>query len=120
MFEYRICNSAQQCDDASVYVLVTAIDFLIPEAFTPNGDNINDFFEIKGIEYYPNNKLTIINRWGKKVYEAKGYGIDTQPRFWDGTNQQENKGALPAGTYFYVLDLGNGQTPIAGSVYLDR
>ncbi len=121
VFEYRICDLSQQCDNATVYVLVTPLNFLIPQAFTPNGDNINDFFEILGIEYYPNNSITVINRWGKKVYEAKAYGIDTYPTFWDGkSNIGSNSGDLPTGTYFYVLDLGNGETPIAGSVYIDR
>jgi len=121
MFEYRICDLTQLCDNATVYVLVTPINFLIPQAFTPNGDNINDFFQILGIEYYPNNTLTVINRWGKKVYEAKAYGISTTPKFWDGrSNVGSSNGDLPTGTYFYVLDLGNGEKPIAGSVYIDR
>lgn len=121
VFEYKICGGSLLCDNAHVYVFVTAVDFLIPQAFTPNGDNINDFFEILGIEYYPNNSITVINRWGKKVYEAKAYGVDSNPRFWDGkTNVGGNNGDLPTGTYFYVLDLGNGEKPIAGSVYIDR
>lgn len=121
VFEYRICNLYGKCDNANVYVQVTALEFLIPQAFTPNGDNINDYFEIKGIEMFENNSITIINRWGKKVYEAKKYGIETNPVFWDGkSNQGGGNGDLPTGTYFYVLDLGNGEKPIAGSVYIDR
>lgn len=121
VFEYRICDLSQQCDNATVYVLVSPSDFLIPQAFTPNGDNINDLFEIIGIEYYPNNSITIINRLGKKVYEAKAYGINTTPQFWDGkSNVGSYNDDLTTGTYFYVLDLGNGEKPIAGSVYLDR
>lgn len=121
VFEYRICKTTEKCDNAHVYVLVTPSNFFIPEAFTPNGDNINDFFEIKGIEYYPNNSIKIVNRWGKKVYEANRYGIETTPQFWDGkANQGGGNGDLPTGTYFYVLDLGNGEKPIAGSVYIDR
>ena len=121
VFEYQLCDVTDLCDNAKVYVLVTPLNFLIPQAFTPNGDNINDFFEILGIEYYPNNSITIINRWGKKVYEAKAYGIETNPKFWDGkSNAGGGNGDLPTGTYFYVLDLGNGEKPIAGSVYIDR
>lgn len=121
IFEYQICDSTQLCDNATVYVLVTPLNFLIPQAFTPNGDNINDFFQILGIEYYPNNSITIINRWGKKVYEAQAYGIETHPTFWDGkSNVGGGNGDLPTGTYYYILDLGNGEKPIAGSVYIDR
>lgn len=121
IFEYRICDLTDQCDNANVYVVVTDFTFLVPNAFTPNGDGINDYFEIKGIEYYEGNSIKIINRWGKEVYEARNYGIDTNPRFWDGkSNKGGGNDELPGGTYYYVLDLGNGQKPIAGSVYIDR
>lgn len=121
VFEYKICNLTNQCDNAHVYILVISIDFLIPEAFTPNGDNINDYFEIEGIDQYLGNSITIINRWGKKIFEARNYGIDTSPKFWDG-KWAEGSGDknVPTGTYFYILDLGNGQKPIAGSIYIDR
>jgi len=121
VFEYQVCKVTEECDNAHVYLLVIPNNFLIPEAFTPNGDNINDFFQILGIENYPNNSITIINRWGKKVYEAKAYGIETNPTFWDGkSNVGGGNGDLPTGTYYYILDLGNGEKPIAGSVYIDR
>jgi gliding motility-associated-like protein len=123
MFEYEICNTTNLCDKAKVYVLVTEYLFRIPNAFTPNGDGINDFFEIVGIDRYPGNSITIVNRWGNKVYEAKNYGIDTYPVFWDGfanTGSTFLGKELPTGTYYYILDLGNGQQPIAGSIYLDR
>jgi gliding motility-associated-like protein len=123
MFEYEVCNTANLCDKAKVYVLVTGYQFRIPNAFTPNGDGINDFFEIIGIELYPGNTITIVNRWGNKVYEAQNYGIDTYPVFWDGyanTGSTFLGNELPTGTYYYILDLGNGQQPIAGSIYLDR
>lgn len=123
MFEYEVCNTSNLCDKAKVFVLVTDYLFRIPNAFTPNGDGINDFFEIIGIELYPGNTITIVNRWGNKVYEAKNYGIDTYPVFWDGnanTGSTFLGNELPTGTYYYILDLGNGQNPIAGSIYLDR
>ncbi|WP_319500450.1 gliding motility-associated C-terminal domain-containing protein [uncultured Draconibacterium sp.] len=121
VFQYRICNTYERCDNANVFVYVTAADFFIPEAFTPNGDNVNDYFEIEGIELFEQNSITIINRWGKTVYKARGYGISTSPQFWDGkSNQGGDDSDLPGGTYFYVLDLGNGEQPIAGSVYIDR
>jgi gliding motility-associated-like protein len=122
-FEYEICNFAKVCDRADVYVFVTEYEFIIPNAFSPNGDGINDYFEIIGIEKYENNSITIFNRWGNEVYKAASYGIDTNPKFWDG---KSNTGfifgdeELPTGTYYYVLDLGNGAKTIAGSIYLDR
>lgn len=121
VFKYRICNYDKKCDNANVFVYVMAADFFIPEAFTPNGDNVNDYFEIEGIELFEQNSITIINRWGKTVYKARGYGIETTPQFWNGkSNEGGGNRDLPTGTYFYVLDLGNGEQPIAGSVYIDR
>lgn len=123
VFEYRICDLNSQCDEASVFVLVTGFNFMIPNAFSPNNDGINDYFEILGIEYYENNSITIINRWGNKVYEAKGYGVSSSPVFWDGksnTGFRIGNEDLSTGTYYYILDLGDGQKPISGSIYLDR
>ena len=123
MFEYEICNTANLCDKAKVFVLVNEHQIIIPDAFSPNGDGINDFFKIIGIEKYQGNSITIVNRWGNRVYEAKNYGIDTNPVFWDGfanTGSTFLGNELPSGTYYYILDLGNGEKPIAGSIYLDR
>lgn len=122
-FEYQVCNASGKCDKAGVYVLVNEFILLIPDAFSPNGDGINDYFEIVGIENYPNNSLTIINRWGNKVFEAKRYGIESVPKFWDGrsnTGFTVGKQELPTGTYYYIFDPGNGEKSISGSVYLDR
>ena len=122
-FEYEICDTHSNCSDASVYVMVSDSKFFIPDAFSPNGDGINDYFEIVGIQWYEGNSIEIFNRWGNKVYQAKNYGIATSPKFWDGksnTGVRLGNDELPTGTYFYVLDLGNGEKRIAGSVYLDR
>lgn len=119
-FEYQVCNSYNRCDEANVYVWVSDLEFLIPEAFTPNGDNINDYFEIVGIENFPNNSISIFNRWGTVVYQSQGYGISSNPKFWDGRANVGNKSEeLTTGTYYYVLDLGRGNK-ISGSIYLDR
>ncbi len=93
-------------------------DFFIPEGFSPNGDGINDVFVIRGISIYPNNTINIYNRWGVKVY-----GISPYINAWDGTNTSGiNIGgsALPVGSYFYTLDLGDGSKVIQGSIYLNR
>jgi len=122
-FEYQICNSYNECDKGNVYVLVSDFKFLVPNAFSPNGDGINDYFEILGIENYEGNSLTIINRWGNKVFEAKNYGISSIPKYWDGkanTGVRIGNEELPTGTYYYILELGNGEKSIGGSIYLDR
>jgi len=86
------------------------------EVLTPNGDGQNDTFIIPGIEFYPDNNIVIVNRWGNKVYEKSGYNNE-----WGGEASSSKVGssALPVGTYFYVLKYGN-QRHKTGFVYLDR
>jgi len=88
------------------------------QGFSPNGDGVNDYFVITNIEQYPNNHIIIFNRWGNKVYEGKPYMNQ-----WDGKNYFGLKvggDLLPVGTYFYILDLGNGSKIKKGFVYLNR
>jgi gliding motility-associated-like protein len=95
-----------------------SLDFFIPEGFSPNGDGINDLFVIRGIQFYPNNDFMIFNRWGDKIFETHGY-LNT----WDGTNANGvtvGTDELPVGTYFYVLDLGDGSDIFKGPIYLNR
>ncbi|MDA9669627.1 BspA family leucine-rich repeat surface protein [Flavobacteriaceae bacterium] len=97
-------------------------NLIIPNAFSPDGDGINDTWTIRGglNENYPNNKIYIFNRWGVSVFESKGYQNN-----WNGSNNSNSSGNsssnLPVGTYFYVLDLnGDGSNVKKGNVYLTR
>ena len=80
----------------------------IPNAFTPNGDNINDTFIIEGMEIFSEAILYIYNRWGQPLY----IGV-TGDDFWDG--KYEGK-LVPTGTYIYILDLRNGMPSYKGPV----
>jgi gliding motility-associated-like protein/uncharacterized repeat protein (TIGR01451 family) len=68
---------------------------IVPNIFTPNGDNVNDTFVIPGLDTYAENEITIINRWGNHVYEKTGYKND-----WGGQG-------LVEGTYYYLLKVKN-------------
>jgi gliding motility-associated-like protein len=80
-----------------------------PSAFSPNGDEINDSWEMGFLVEYPACIVQVYNRWGMLVYESeKGY-----PRSWDG----RSKGNLvPLDTYYYVITLGKGEKPLKGIV----
>ncbi|OXB11268.1 hypothetical protein B0A81_01685 [Flavobacterium plurextorum] len=80
--------------------------------FSPNDDGQNDTFYIDCISQYPDNQLEIFNRWGNLVYYKKGYN-----NTWDGKADGSAK-TLPEGTYFYILDLGNGSPKTSGWLYL--
>lgn len=92
-------------------ITVTVIKGLeIPSAFTPNGDGSNDDFFLRNIGDYPGAIVQIFNRWGSEIFSSEGYNNP-----WNGTYKGE---PLPAGAYFYVVDLKDGSEPIKGTVTL--
>ncbi|GGD46055.1 hypothetical protein GCM10011361_11280 [Muriicola marianensis] len=80
--------------------------------FSPNGDGINDLLKVNCIEIFPNNTLEIFDRYGNSVFSARGYDNS-----WDGRG---NNGDLPKGTYYYILDLGEGQEVRKGWIQIIR
>ena len=85
-------------------------DCLIPNIISPNNDGANDFFIVSCIDFFPNNRLRIFNRWGDKVLDVKNYQND-----WAGTFRNE---LLPPGTYFYLLQLGGKRRTHSRVYYL--
>jgi gliding motility-associated-like protein len=83
----------------------------IHTGLTPNGDGVNDNWIIGNITAFDKNKVSIFNRWGNEVYSATGY--DNKSKVWP---QPGDK--LITGTYFYIIDLGDGSKPIKGWVEL--
>lgn len=92
-------------------------EFSIPQGFSPNNDGVNDVFVIRGISTYPDNELTIFNRWGNIVYKKKAYDNTWNGKASEGMHFGSED--LPEGTYFYVLDIGTGK-PHKGYIYLNR
>jgi gliding motility-associated-like protein len=74
--------------------------------FSPDGDGVNEFWEIKGIRSYPDNVVSIYNRWGDLVFEIKGYD-NASNVFRGSANKSTGRGAgeLPEGTYFFTIDI---------------
>ena len=77
-------------------------ELFIPNGFSPNGDGINDFWQILGLQNYPTNRLQVFNRLGLLIYETNNYMND-----WAGTYNGER---LPDGTYYYLLYLNDNRT----------
>lgn len=84
----------------------------IPNAFSPNGDGINDRWEVTNLGDYPGATVEVFNRYGQPVFYSNGY---SQP--WDGRLKGNH---LPVATYYYVITLKNGFKPITGSVTIVR
>lgn len=86
----------------------------IPNAFTPNGDNVHDKWEIKNIGLFPEVSIKVYDRWGRLVFSVeKGYENN-----WDGTSSKGKP--LPMDTYYYIIDLKQGTEPITGNVTIIR
>ncbi len=117
-----LTDATSTCESSTrlaVTVTLETCELVIPEAFSPNSDGINDRFEVENLAgEYPNYNMEIYNRWGNKVFT----GNSSNPS-WDGTSDDGSlgDGVLPVGVYFYILNFNDGQTaPIQGRVYLSR
>jgi gliding motility-associated-like protein len=96
------CTSSDQ-----VFVKVLKAP-VIPNVFSPNGDGINDKWEIRYLESYPGCIVEIYNRYGQILFRSIGY--DTP---WDGTHKGK---PVPAGTYYYIINPKNGRSQMTGFV----
>ncbi|HUV01521.1 MAG TPA: gliding motility-associated C-terminal domain-containing protein, partial [Bacteroidales bacterium] len=99
--------------DSVKVVPLNEVCLVIPNAISPNGDLINDEWNIGLKELYPQIEITIFNRWGAVIWKSdKGY-----PRPWDG---RSNGTILPIDSYHYIINLNNGTKPIIGNVTIVR
>ena len=79
----------------------TELPFAIPGGISPNGDGVNEYWDIQGLEDYPNATVTVFNRWGQQVFYS------TSKMFtWDGTSNGQE---CPTADYYYIIELGDGQ-----------
>jgi gliding motility-associated-like protein len=96
----------------SVTIKVLPLDVEIPNAISPNHDGVNDTWTIKHLDLFSTCIVKIFNRYGAQIFTSTGY-----PRPWDGTY---NNKALPAGTYYYIIDLKDGSEARSGYVVILR
>ena len=100
-----------ECKSEEILITLTDVDvpcLRIPNVFTPNGDGVNDIWEIVNIDMFPEAEVYVFNRWGQLMYTSKGY---TEP--WDGRYRGH---FVPTGTYMYIIDLFNDEEPYEGTV----
>jgi len=112
---YESCGGTPAvCSKGTLHILVESSkndELIIFNAISSNGDGINDSFVIQNITNYPNNTVEIYNRWGVKVFEVDGYGINGKEfkGFSDGRSTLQRDVELPEGTYFYIIRYANSQ-----------
>lgn len=95
---YSIVVTDQCLYSDTLAIDINSIDcsIIVPNVVTPNGDGVNDFFKINGLEYFPGSALNVFNRWGNKLYTSDDYKNDWSPSVSDGT-------------YFYILNVSDGR-----------
>ena len=121
--QYRLLvqNLAFICQPELVSDIVTlgSAEIIIPNGFSPDGDGVNDTWEIQGLNGTTSYRLSVFNRWETKVFETTQYAND-----WTGTSNVStfisSGNKLPEGTYFYLLEFNDGQPPLTGFVYIKR
>lgn len=104
-------KSTNNCGDDSSSVFVKVYKkIVIPNTFSPNGDGVNDTWDIQALITYPDCLLQVFDRYGQLVYKSTGYN-----KAWDGKFDGK---VLPTGTYYYVVDLKNSTPKLSGWVLI--
>ncbi len=122
-YEYTVCDDQDPnlCDSAFVFIEVKELPVEVFNAFSPNGDGINDVWIIQGITRFPDNVVRVYNRWGNLIFEGAGY--DNSSIIWNGESSEGivfGSNDAPDGAYYYVIDLGDGSEARKGFVVLRR
>jgi gliding motility-associated-like protein len=109
---YYVNEQLNGCSGPADIVTINIIpcDITIPTAFTPDGDNVNDVWNIQDLDLnYPENQVFVYNRWGSLLYASDKGKYSTKP--WNGTfNDKE----LPVGSYYFIIETGD--EPLNGIV----
>jgi gliding motility-associated-like protein len=99
--------------NGTLTILPSLQSAVIPNAFTPNGDGVNDFWNIPELADFPTCIVSIYTRYGSLVFQSRGYG-----KPWDGTS---NGSPVPMGTYYYIIDPRQDNIkPLSGYVAVIR
>lgn len=106
-------ENAAGCRVGATVRVVVFQKIYLPDVFTPNGDGLNDVWELKGLEEYPRAELRVFDRWGVLVYRSEAPA--TRP--FDGTRDGQ---PLPTGSYPYTLRPAPGEPVLRGAVVIAR
>lgn len=105
--------SSTGCTSSTDEVFVKVYEkLIIPNSFSPNGDGMNDIWNIIAIDTYANPKVKIMNRYGQVMFQSDGY-----EKPWDGKHENQD---VPAGVYYYMIYLEPGLKPLTGSLMVIR
>jgi gliding motility-associated-like protein len=87
------------------------------KGFSPDGDGINEFWFIKGLDDFPDNEVKVFNRWGNLVFEIRHYDNDRIVWNGEGTGRPVLTGAnVVDGTYYFIIRINGLASPVTGYV----
>ena len=109
-------RASNGCDYSAEFEIESSIR--VYNGVSANDDGLNDFFLVDCIDFFPNNNVKIFTREGIRIYEIDDY--DNRERRFIGTSNVGAENELPAGTYFYIIDKGDGSDLIQGYLELVR
>jgi gliding motility-associated-like protein len=112
---YVFATNSYGCEEVDSVFIDVVEDIDAYNVFSPNGDGINDYFEIRNVERFPEILVEVYSRWGDQLYSNVGYDSGS---WWDGTTS--NGKEVPVGTYYYILVPYPGAKPITGNVTIIR
>lgn len=104
--------SSNGCSTSAIFAVSVLQQPVVYNTFTPNGDGVNDTWNISNLNTYVNATVEVFNRNGDRVYYSIGYPVP-----WDGRYNEKD---LPAGVYYYIINPKNGRQALSGSVTIIR
>jgi gliding motility-associated-like protein len=110
-YQLKATNGDGCFDTAGVWVRIVKMP-VVPNAFSPNGDGINDTWQIQYLNSYPDCDVAVFNRYGQMVFHSVGYKTP-----WNGTTSGS---PLPVGTYYYIITTKLLSKPLSGSITIIR
>jgi len=121
----EVCDLAGECTTSVISITVDSPappvtpEIVVYTGMSPNGDKFNPFFRIANIETVePQNKISIYNRWGDKVFEVNNYDNTNPAKRFNGDSDKGK--ALPSGVYFYKIEFTSGSPELTGYLTLKR
>lgn len=115
---FTICDLLNSCTDVTMQINLNG-EITVYNGVSPNGDGMNDFFNIENIQFVePTNSVSIYNRWGDKVYEQENYNSDDPDKRFEG--KQNNGTELSSGIYFYKVESPSGRPELSGYLTLKK
>ncbi len=112
-YKLEVTDPITSCTAEDEVTIFVDPNIKIPDSFTPNGDGVNDLWEIQGLLGSIDVDISVFNRNGQIVFQSRGY-----PKAWDGRLKNT---LLPVGVYYYIIDTHSKLLPIyKGSILIIR